>query len=159
MKKTIVEQATEYAQSHSDVRQAYIDGYNAALKARSQKAELDLSFVHPIFADVMEKWLTYKKERKQTYTQSGVESCYKKLVKLSNGDPRLADAIVEQSMASNWAGLFELKNNGLAQFNRSYPANSQSPGSRRESVSGLANLAGGVLRAIAGNNPQGDSSL
>ena len=38
------------------------------------------------------------------------------LITLSRGDPQIADKIVKQSMANNWAGLFELKttNNGAS---------------------------------------------
>ncbi len=34
---------------------------------------------------------------------------YNKLLKLSNNNPVTAKSIVEQSMANNWAGIFELK--------------------------------------------------
>lgn len=59
--------------------------------------------------DVLEEWIEYKKERKQTYKKRGLEMCKKKLFELSNGNPRIAQMIVEQSMANNWAGLFGLK--------------------------------------------------
>ena len=75
----------------------------------SGKTELDLSIVEPEFGNVVLKWLTYKKERKQTYKQMGFNSFYKKLIKLSGGDPNIADMIVEQSMANNYQGIFELK--------------------------------------------------
>jgi hypothetical protein len=78
------------------------------------KTELDFSIVKPEFGNVVLKWLTYKKERKQTYKQMGFNSFYKKLIKLSKGDPNIADMIIEQSMANNYQGIFELKggNNG-----------------------------------------------
>jgi hypothetical protein len=80
----------------------------------SGKTELDFSEVQPEFGNIVLKWLTYKKERKQTYKQMGFNSFYKKLIKLSGGDPNIADMIVEQSMANNYQGIFELKggNNG-----------------------------------------------
>lgn len=34
---------------------------------------------------------------------------YKKLIKLSDNNPKVATEIVEQSLANNWAGLFKLK--------------------------------------------------
>lgn len=80
----------------------------------SGKTELNFSIVQPEFGNVVLKWLTYKKERKQTYKQMGFNSFYNKLIKLSGGDPNIADMIVEQSMANNYQGIFELKggNNG-----------------------------------------------
>lgn len=81
---------------------------------QNNKYVLDLSAVRPDFAPVVLKWLTYKKERGQAYKQMGFNSFYKKLIDLSNGDPFLADTIVEQSMSNNYQGIFELKggNNG-----------------------------------------------
>lgn len=75
---------------------------------------LDLSFIAASFRPAIDIWLEYKKERKQSYKQKGLEALYHKLVNLSNGDPHTAMLIVEQSMANNYQGLFELKggNNG-----------------------------------------------
>jgi len=109
--KTIVEQADEYAKNNkSDTRQAWIDGYNAAMKKRSGKKDLDLSFVPENYMLIMETWIDYKKERKQPYMQRGIEVCFHKLYEMSNGSPQVAAKIVGESMANNWAGLFELKN-------------------------------------------------
>lgn len=80
----------------------------------NQKLDLDLSFIASSFRPAIDIWLEYKKERKQSYKQKGLEALYHKLVNLSNGDPHTAMLIVEQSMANNYQGLFELKggNNG-----------------------------------------------
>jgi hypothetical protein len=64
------------------------------------------------FRDVLRDWLEYKRKRKEKYkVQKSLELCYNNLVKLSNGNPETARLIANQSMANNWAGLFELKNN------------------------------------------------
>jgi hypothetical protein len=83
-------------------------------KRGNQKLGLDLSFIAASFRPAIDIWLEYKKERKQSYKQKGLEALYHKLVNLSNGDPHTAMLIVEQSMANNYQGLFELKggNNG-----------------------------------------------
>ena len=60
---------------------------------------------------VITKWLEYKKEKRQTYKPKGLESFKRRLMTFSGGDPIIADAIVEQSMANNYAGVFPLKNN------------------------------------------------
>lgn len=57
----------------------------------------------------MEKWLAYKKERKEKYTPSGLDACIKRLERLSGNDSDIAMQIVEESMANNYAGLFALK--------------------------------------------------
>lgn len=151
-KGTIIEQADTYARSHTDVRQAYIDGYNAGLASRAKKKDLDLAFVTPEYEPIIRKWLDYKKERKNAYTQRGAESMYKKLISLSGGNPQLADAIVEQSIANNWQGLFELKNGNTTAIaiTGQYSQNRAAFASRRDGVEQLAGLAGAVLRQSPG---------
>ena len=74
--------------------------------------EIDLSFLQKDFIPVVEKWLLYKKEKKQEYKgQTSINTFCKKLIEYSNGEPIIAEAIIEQSIANNWAGIFELKNN------------------------------------------------
>lgn len=58
-------------------------------------------------------WLDYKKDRRQSYkSKSSIFLAYKKLVELSNNNLEVGSKIIEQSIANNWAGLFELKNQG-----------------------------------------------
>lgn len=76
------------------------------------------SFVDPAFETVFSTWLEYKHQRRESYkSEMSLRTCYKKLYDLAGGDPAVAMAIVEQSMANNWAGLFALKrqNNGTNQ--------------------------------------------
>lgn len=80
--------------------------------------EKEKDFVAPEFAQVFSLWLEYKRQRRESYkSDMSLKICYNKLVKLSNGDPDTAVAVVEQSIANNWAGLFELKNNNQNTFN------------------------------------------
>lgn len=78
----------------------------------------DLSFIpehQEAWAELMKSWLAYKKDRRESYkSQQSVEECFRKLLDLSEGNCNTALQIVQQSMANNWAGLFELKtdNNG-----------------------------------------------
>lgn len=56
------------------------------------------------------KWLNYKKSRGESYkTEQSIMIFAKKLFTMSNGKPDAATQIIEQSMANNWAGIFELK--------------------------------------------------
>ena len=75
---------------------------------------IDLSFLQKDFIPIVEKWLLYKKEKKQEYKgQTSINTFCKKLIEYSNGDAIIAEAIIEQSIANNWAGIFELKINGV----------------------------------------------
>ena len=62
------------------------------------------------FKEIVFVWLKYKSDRKEKYkSEESIKLFYKKLLKLSNNDSKLALRIIEQSMANNWAGIFELK--------------------------------------------------
>ena len=64
---------------------------------------------YPNLKEPMERWLNYKKEKKEKYTDTGLEDCFERLNKLSGGDTELAMAIVKQSTSNTWSGLFPLK--------------------------------------------------
>lgn len=67
-------------------------------------------FVQPEYAEAFQAWLEYKHQRRETYkSDKSLKACYNKLVRLAHGDPATAMKVVDQSMANNWAGLFELK--------------------------------------------------
>lgn len=60
--------------------------------------------------EVVERWLDYKRSIGNTYkTAQGVRAMIEKLNDLSGGNVEIAGEIVEQSIANNWKGLFELK--------------------------------------------------
>jgi len=81
-------------------------------KDNIKEKEKEKSFVAPEYAQVFSLWLEYKRQRRESYkSEMSLKICYNKLVKLSGDNPDIAVAIVEQSIANNWAGLFELKNN------------------------------------------------
>lgn len=89
---------------------------------RERKKEIDIeSFVSPEYKEIFADWLEYKKQRKEAYkTEKSIQLCYNKMVKLSGNDPYTARQIVYQSMANNWAGLFELKNEGYGNNRTNY---------------------------------------
>lgn len=97
-----------------------IDNYNTIPplppkgKGEVKKKEgFEFGFVLPEYKDAFYEWLEYKKQRRESYkTDRSIKLCYDKLVKLSGNNPTTAKMIVEQSMANNWAGLFELKDYG-----------------------------------------------
>ena len=65
------------------------------------------------YSEVFLRWLKYKRSRNESYkNKDSAFLAYEKLYKLSSGDHNKAIQIIENSMANNWAGLFELKDNG-----------------------------------------------
>lgn len=84
---------------------------NNKILKNKEKSDVDLSFVADDFLPIVQDWLAYKKEKKQTYKQRGAKMFYSQLLNLSNNDAEVARLIIEQSMANNWAGIFALRNN------------------------------------------------
>ena len=77
---------------------------------KRKEPEPDFSFTGKPLEPVMLKWLEYRKQIKKPYkSQMTIETCYKHLEDLSRGSLDLAEKIVEQSIANQWQGLFELK--------------------------------------------------
>ncbi len=78
------------------------------------------------WAEVMRKWLGYKASRKERYkSEVSMETCLKQLKKFSLGDPKVAQEVVDQSIANNWAGLFELKRQPYYARGQPMPAQGQ----------------------------------
>jgi hypothetical protein len=89
----------------------------------------------------MSVWLEYKKAKRQSYaSEKSIETCYKNLLRISNGNPDTARQIVEQSIANNWAGLFPLK-----QFNYGTTTNRREE--KRNSAGRAKQLAFDILGA------------
>ncbi len=65
------------------------------------------------FIEVVNEWLDYKKQIKDSYkSDKGIIALCTKIKNMSGGRVSVARDIIEQSMANNWKGLFELKDNG-----------------------------------------------
>jgi hypothetical protein len=63
----------------------------------------------------VEAWLKYKAEKNQKYkSSSSIQTMVNKLWRFSKGNPEKAIEIVESSMAMNYTGFFEPKENGSA---------------------------------------------
>lgn len=62
------------------------------------------------YQDIVRDWLSYKRERKESYKSiRSMQAFFAKLKNLSQGSPAIAREIINQSMANNWAGIFPLK--------------------------------------------------
>lgn len=68
--------------------------------------------LYPQFEEVLKKWIDYKKSRKESYkNQQSIDALAKRLYTFSGGDKSIAEEIINQSMANNWAGIFQLNDN------------------------------------------------
>lgn len=64
------------------------------------------------YKDIIKEWFDYKKERKESYkSKKSQQAFYNSLIEMSDNNPDTAKKIITQSMANNWAGIFELKKN------------------------------------------------
>jgi hypothetical protein len=81
-----------------------------AIKERKGK-EIKINFEHfPEYEKILLAWFEYKRCKKQSYKNiQSQELFYKSLLKLSNSNIEMATKIINQSMANNWSGIFELK--------------------------------------------------
>lgn len=101
--------AGKYANGNMPLAEAFIQGWLFANP--SYKGTTDVPAAVITMESVITKWLEYKKEKRQSYKPRGLASFKKKIMEMSGGDPVVADAIVEQSMANNYQGIFPLKSN------------------------------------------------
>ena len=68
--------------------------------------------INPEYKNIFLRWLKYKRANGKSYkNKDSLKTAYEKLIALSKNNPKTANKIVEQSLANNWAGLFELKMN------------------------------------------------
>ena len=101
--------AGKYANGNIPLAEAFIQGWIFANPTYKGTTEAPATVI--TMESVITKWLEYKKEKRQSYKPRGLASFKKKIMEMSGGDPVVADAIVEQSMANNYQGIFPLKSN------------------------------------------------
>ena len=86
---------------------------NTINKPRARRGESLTAFEIPEnepFKPLFEKFAQFRKELKKPFkTQQGVNGWFKRLKQLSTGSYETANAIVEQSIANEWQGIFPLR--------------------------------------------------
>lgn len=86
-----------------------------------------LQTIEPPWSELMHTWLEYKRIRKESYrSEIGIRKCLTMLRNLSGGNLATAAAIIDQSIANNWAGLFELKQQAYTPRGQPTPNRGQS---------------------------------
>ena len=79
-------------------------------KETKEKSFLDVIQISEDLKPILVEWLEYKKSRKESYkSEKSLQALANELIRLSNNDQLTARAIIEKSMANNWAGIFALK--------------------------------------------------
>lgn len=81
--------------------------------AKKRDATLDtakfLSTLDAPWRELMSAWLEYKRTRRESYrSELGAKKCLTMLRNLAENNPARAAAIIDRSVANNWAGLFPL---------------------------------------------------
>ena len=77
--------------------------------------------------ELMLIWFDYKRTRKESYrSEMGAKKCLTLLRNLSAGNAEVAQRIIDQSIANNWAGLFALREEQA----RGHPPNGRQYGQR-----------------------------
>ena len=76
----------------------------------TSKKEVVYPFTENEFLEMWQTWLQERRDRRyKSYTDNGEQAALHNLKKMSNDDYRTAIAIIQQSIAQGWQGLFELK--------------------------------------------------
>lgn len=69
----------------------------------------DLSYVNAEFTEIWNEWLDYKDAiNKQYKTQKGANMQYSSMIRMSDNNPVLANAIVKRSIEMSWDGMSSL---------------------------------------------------
>lgn len=87
------------------------EGIDKSIPKKKAKFDVyaDLSYVDVTFADVWKEWLEYKDAiNKQYKTQKGANMQYSSMIRMSDNNPVLANAIVKRSIEMSWDGLSSL---------------------------------------------------
>jgi hypothetical protein len=104
-----------YPDKYKDANALRTESESNAIKESKvkEKKKEEYGFVSPEYLQPFIDWIEYKKARKESYkNEKSIKAFYKKLLRLSENDPKKAILIIEDSMANNYAGLFPLKTNG-----------------------------------------------
>ena len=76
----------------------------------TSKKEVVYPFTENEFLEMWQTWLQERRDRRyKSYTDNGEQAALHNLKKMANDDYRIAIAIIQQSIAQGWQGLFELK--------------------------------------------------
>ena len=95
-------------------------GDGSTIKVKKSIVKYIKEEVKETLRDVVLQWLLYKKERRdKPYGEIGLKKFVTMLEDYSNGEKETAQKIIDKSMASNWQGIFPLKEENKSKPSRS----------------------------------------
>nr|DAR64317.1 MAG TPA: hypothetical protein [Caudoviricetes sp.] len=107
------EEGSQRARGGQQYKKERIEEISKLISSNKEPAEKKIEIES--WVRLIDRWLGYKTSKKQSYkSESSVIAFIHKLIKYSEGDLGKADCIIENSMANNWNGIFELKNNTIS---------------------------------------------
>lgn len=100
--------------TYISIKNKYRDkrGYGGKKRSSAKHRDaFDLTFITDThWLELVQTWLDYKRSRGESYkSELSVKKCFALLRDLSADDPSVALAIIDRSIANNWAGLFPLR--------------------------------------------------
>ena len=80
-------------------------------KTKKTTEETPLPFDDEDFKEKWREWIVYRRQEKRLgkYTPAGEKRVLSYVRKISENNPKLAVAIIDQSMNMQWQGLFKIK--------------------------------------------------
>ncbi len=127
-KKEILEGEEKASTTHDKGKQSLPSISKQKRKSSAAHGTLD-QWLHELeepWQGIMRTWMSYKKERQESYKgQVSAKTCLKRLKEFSKSDAAIAQQIVDQSIANNWAGFFALKQQDFSNTSTSRPAYGQ----------------------------------
>lgn len=123
--------------------------------------DFNFDFLADGFKEIFLEWLQYKRARHEKYkSQGSLQKAYKRLLDLSGSNVAIAKMIIDQSMANNWAGLFEIKNKeyGSKQQTTAPSATSGNVGSGSNGSGGLYDGASELIARLQAQDDNGAST-
>jgi len=94
-------------------KRGHIKGHMTSHMENRNRNENIIEFIPQNYIEIVGKWLDYKKQKKQAYkNETSIKTFFKHLIELSGNDIIKAEKIIDQSIANNYSGIFELKQNG-----------------------------------------------
>jgi hypothetical protein len=72
----------------------------------------------PEVLDCFKLYVEHRKEGKTALTKTAARMALKKVWELSGGSPRMAIAIITQTLENNWLGIFQLSVQNLERFRK-----------------------------------------
>jgi hypothetical protein len=108
------------SQSNNDIKEDINKEKSIIDNTKKKPKEFDLTFIAVEFTSLMTEWLEYKVELGEPYkTTAGIKKTYNNLIKFSNNNAEVAQAIVDYAIAKEWHGIWPINLRELSRWKES----------------------------------------